>query len=119
MSNLNLTNKIKVGLTLFGLAGLATCSTIKTINDGKETTKEMAQSKKIIKKANLEKYVEILESPDAKNAEVWHKAAKQIQDSLKIDSIARTNYAKGQQMIRDSIKKAALSDSTKILQKLH
>ena len=36
----------------------------------------------------------------------WEEVAKQISDSLKIDSIAKANYAKGAQMVRDSIKNA-------------
>lgn len=29
----------------------------------------------------------------------WEEAAKQVQDSIKLDSVARTNYAKGQRYI--------------------
>lgn len=77
--------------------------------------KAIEKSKEIVKQANIKKYIEILESENAKNIDVWNKAAIQVQDSLKIDSIARTNYAKGAQMVRDSIKNANLADTTKMV----
>ena len=33
----------------------------------------------------------------------WEDATKQIQDSLKLDSVARTNYALGMRAVRDSL----------------
>ena len=41
------------------------------------------------------------------NSQLWDKELKAMRDSLYIDSIAKTNYAKGAQMVRDSIKNAA------------
>ena len=34
-----------------------------------------------------------------------------------MNSIARTNYAKGQQMVRDSLKRATLTDTVKVVSK--
>ncbi len=36
----------------------------------------------------------------------WSKEVQKMNDSLKIDSIAKSAYAKGAQMVRDSIKSA-------------
>ena len=41
------------------------------------------------------------------NFQLWNNELKSMRDSLYIDSIAKTNYAKGAQMVRDSIKNAA------------
>lgn len=74
------------------------------------TEKNLETSEKAMKylKANdSNKYIEILEKGIDKQsdsgAEVWEQAAKEVRDSLKIDSVAKTNYAKGAQMVRDSI----------------
>lgn len=37
----------------------------------------------------------------------WSKEVQKMNDSLKIDSIAKSAYAKGAQMVRDSIKAAS------------
>ncbi len=37
----------------------------------------------------------------------WKKVSQSVRDSLAIDSVAKTNYAKGAQMVRDSIKTAS------------
>lgn len=37
----------------------------------------------------------------------WSKEVQKMNDSLKIDSIAKSAYAKGAQMVRDSIKVAS------------
>ena len=58
------------------------------------------------------KYIEAVE----KNL-TWKEAVKQVQDSLRMNSIARTNYAKGQQMVRDSLKRATLTDTVKVVSK--
>lgn len=41
------------------------------------------------------------------NSQLWDKKLRAMRDSLYIDSITKTNYAKGAQMVRDSIKNAA------------
>ena len=66
-----------------------------------------------IKEKAPHKYIEAVE----KNL-TWEEAVKQVQDSLRMDSIARTNYAKGQQMVRDSLKRATLTDTVKVVSKL-
>lgn len=73
-----------------------------------------------MKKHNNNKYVELLEKDftnEYKDYDMWKKAAKEVQDSLRIDSIAKTNYAKGTQMVRDSIAKANLNDTVKTVMK--
>ena len=37
----------------------------------------------------------------------WAKEVQKMNDSIKVDSIAKTAYAKGAQMVRDSIKVAS------------
>lgn len=60
---------------------------------------------KYLKANDSNKYIEILEKGIDKQsgADIWEQAAKEVRDSLKIDSVAKTNYAKGAQMVRDSI----------------
>lgn len=65
---------------------------------------------------NLDRGAKIMyDSPS--NLSVWQQAASEIQDSLRIDSTAKTNYAKGAQMVRDSIAKANLNDTVKTVMK--
>ena len=33
----------------------------------------------------------------------WEREAKAVEDSIKLDSIAKTNYALGMQAVRDSL----------------
>ena len=82
-----------------------------------QNAERIKEAREIVKKADTQKYIKILESNKSENLEVWQKAAKQVQDSLKIDSIAKANYAKGAQMVRDSIKKANLNNTTKTILK--
>ena len=61
-------------------------------------------AKKVVKQYNPSLYQKMCKE-DA-GLIPWQKAAESIQDSLKIDSIARTNYALGMQAVRDSLANA-------------
>ncbi len=79
------------------------------------------KSMEYVKTHSPNKYMEILEKSVEKatfsGVEVWQQAAREVSDSLRIDSVARTNYAKGAQMVRDSIAKANLNDTVKTVMK--
>ena len=63
--------------------------------------KEEKAAQEIVKEHNPILYKKMLEE-DA-GLYPWQNAAEAIQDSLKIDSIAKTNYALGMQAVRDSL----------------
>lgn len=109
---------IAVPLLTLGLLGLASSRVNKRqerLNNVSETSMEY------IRENNPNKYFEILEKGVDKRtvegSELWKQAAKEVRDSLRIDSIAKTNYAKGAQMVRDSIAKANLNDTVKTIVK--
>ena len=60
--------------------------------------------RELVKTYNPELYNDFMENGYGLHS--WEDAAKQIQDSLKIDSIAKTNYALGMQAVRDSLANA-------------
>ena len=66
--------------------------------------KEENAAKKIVKEYKPDLHKKMLEE-DA-GLYPWQNAAEAIQDSLRIDSIAKTNYALGMQAIRDSLASA-------------
>ena len=88
--------RVAVG-SMFSLGIILYCIANKKINNMIE------DSKQVVKQHDIYKYVDILESPNADNYETWNKAAKEIQDSLRLDSIAKANYTKGLLMVKDSL----------------
>lgn len=64
-----------------------------------------------IRQKDFKRYKRIIDNINSKNVvdnfQLWNNELKSMRDSLYIDSIAKTNYAKGAQMVRDSIKNAA------------
>ena len=60
-----------------------------------------------IRQKDPKRYNRIMNDIVSGNSQLWDKELKAMRDSLYIDSIAKTNYAKGAQMVRDSIKNAA------------
>ena len=77
------------------------------IKDARKDTKDFIENaSQEIKRKDINRYTKIVDnitSGKVVNTEkMWAK-----EDSLLIDSIAKTNYAKGAQMVRDSIKVAA------------
>lgn len=87
----------------------------------KHNTNTSEKAMEYVKTHSPNKYLETLEKgvdkSTYKGVEIWQQAAKEVQDSLRIDSIAKTNYAKGTQMVRDSIAKANLNDTVKTVMK--
>lgn len=80
--------------------------------DGIKVDKDFinSSSKEIMQK-DPKRYARIINdinSEKAKNSvKLWKSELTTMRDSLYIDSIAKTNYAKGAQMVRDSIKNTA------------
>ncbi len=63
-------------------------------------------SKKYVLQQNPDKYKQLI--ANSKNCCVdWCGAAKEIQDSIKLDSLVRKAYFDGAEMVRDSIRNAA------------
>ena len=64
-----------------------------------------------IRQKDFKRYKRIIDNINSKNVvdnfQLWNNELKSMRDSLYIDSIAKTNYAKCAQMVRDSIKNAA------------
>lgn len=91
---------------MFSLIGYCAFSSVKdSINADKELVENASKE---IKSKDAKRYKRIVDSINTgkvvDNSELWNKEVKLMRDSLFIDSIAKTNYAKGAQMVRDSIK---------------
>lgn len=104
----NLLDNLMYG-TMFATAVYCFADTIK---DARKDTKDFIENaSQEIKRRDINRYTKIVDnitSGKVVNTEkMWAKEVKSMRDSLLIDSIAKTNYAKGAQMVRDSIKVAA------------
>ncbi len=93
-------NKIKDGVMTLGLISVATGG----IYVGKQLMERAENSKELVKQYNPDKYNQMVETN--KSDADWYQAAADIRDSLQQDSIAKANYAKGIQAVRDSLKNA-------------
>ena len=99
------TNGLALGvcLTTVSLCGLS----LKENQD--KSIKSIRQNMEYVKANAPEKYKEFIETKDNKSInyslreKLWENYANNIRDSLKIDSIAKTNYAKGLQLAKDSL----------------
>ncbi len=72
----------------------------------KDAASELDAAKTYVRLNDPNKYKK-MESAGTHYAD-WTKEAEKIKDSLFIDSIAKTNYAKGMQAVRDSIEISTL-----------
>ena len=103
------------------LGGVFTGGTFYLTKMKNENINRSEVSMEYLKKHDTNKYIEILEKGLNKTTQTdskkWEQAAKEVQDSLRIDSIAKTNYGKGAQMVRDSIANANLKDVVKTVTK--
>ena len=99
----------KYGLTLYGLGIVCYIGAMKycdsQIGQKYGTAKENME---YIKSKAPQKYIELLEHRQGCGSDnsnkFWAEAAKGVRDSIRIDSIAKSNYAKGLQMAKDSLK---------------
>ena len=66
----------------------------------KETEEKEYKSQLYVLKNAPDKYTNIIKQRTAN----WNEVAKELEDSLKLDSIIKKAYFEGQQSIRDSIK---------------
>lgn len=97
--------KAKLPIAAAGL-GIITLSIFADLNRPKNTTKEDTQAaKEIVRKHNPDRYIQILEDGND-CTKAWQKAAKEVKDSLRVDSLCRKAYFEGAQMVRDSINSA-------------
>ena len=95
-----------LGGAMFAVVGYCAFSNLKSTIKADMEFVENASTE--VKSKDAKRYKRIVESINAgkvvNNSELWKKEVKLMRDSLYIDSIAKTNYAKGAQMVRDSIK---------------
>lgn len=82
---------------------VATCCSNYAIN---KTNSENDSAKTYIKNNNLKRYNDLLERDKYLNTLDWKEEAKKIEIELKIDSVAKANYALGMQAVRDSLANA-------------
>ena len=97
-------NKFGIGLACIGL-GLS----IGNIVRHWENAGKSGQLAEDVQTHNPNKYTELLQKgvkECSRDLKIWEQTAQEVRDSLIIDSVAKTNYAKGAQMVRDSIAKA-------------
>ena len=98
----------KYGLTLCGLGIVCYIGAMKycdsQIGQKYWTAKENME---YIKTKAPQKYIELLEhkyeSGRGISNKYWAEAAQSVRDSIRLDSIAKSNYAKGLQMAKDSL----------------
>lgn len=110
--NINI-NKLKYTLPM-GLiaAGVISIGVIADIKRPKNTTAEDIQNAKmIVRKHNPDKYIETLENNDCLKG--WLKASKEVEDSLRIDSLCKKAYFEGAKMVRDTINSKNIIKSVK------
>lgn len=94
--------KYTLPILTFGLSVIS-LGIIADIKRPQNTVKEdLQQAKEIVKKHNPYKYIDILENDDCLKS--WQKAAKEIEDSIRTDSLCRKAYSEGSMLINKSIK---------------
>lgn len=95
--------KYTLPFVTFGL-GMISLGIIADIKRPKNTTAEdLKQAKEIVKKHNPYKYIDVLENDDCLKS--WQKAAKEVEDSLRRDSLCHKAYGEGRLMLLKNIKK--------------
>ena len=97
----------KINMIRLGFCALLATGVCTMVANRKNGTEEYMA---YVKENNKEKYIEMLEKGYGEDKllfrRAWRRAEEEVKDSLYLDSIARANYAKGAQMVRDSIAKA-------------
>ena len=79
------------------LASYCTYSGVNRINE------ETSKAKAYIQKNDIERYNILVKKDSWPRSFNWITEAEILEQELKIDSIARTNYALGMQAVRDSL----------------
>lgn len=108
----------KILLSTFGItalvAGSAFClKEARKVYESQQDAEVFARA--YILKNNQNKYIE-LRNKGTRGA-AWTNAAKEVYDSLRVDSLCKKAYFEGAQMVRDSIAKANLNDTVKTVMK--
>ena len=90
------------------LAGItAICGIVAVANhDEKVTKRNINNLNKEIQMKDSARYNNLVKAGKTNNIYVLRDQAKKMNDSLKIDSVAKKAYFEGAQMVRDSLKKA-------------
>ncbi len=96
----------KVGYVLAGLVGLWLYADYSTYKDKRDTLKEAVQTRDYTRYQNLKEKIASNRGM-ADSYSVWLKEYNAMQDSIRLDSVARKAYLEGANMVRDSIKKAS------------
>ena len=100
----NLAEKLKVGSRWAFLVGGLTIASLCSHNTYSNIDKENLKHKEYIRQNDSVRYNKLLEKGRSWSEMVfWEREAKAVEDSIKLDSIAKTNYALGMQAVRDSL----------------
>ena len=83
-----------------GIASYCTYSHVNRINN------DEAKAKTYIQNNDFERYNKLVEKDGWPKTFDWAKEAENLEQEIKMDSIARTNYALGMQAVRDSLANA-------------
>lgn len=104
---------IGIKRSLFITAGILTAIgfNVALVKQGNKETDKLKQKVLTTDPARYKRITnEIKKGEVANTYYAWSKEVQKMNDSLKIDSIAKSAYEKGAQMIRDSIKSASKLD---------
>ncbi len=84
----------------WGIASYATYTGVSKINDANNEAKAYIQNN------DIKRYNELIEQDGYPKTFNWVIEAQKLETELKLDSIAKTNYALGMQAVRDSLANA-------------
>ena len=98
--------KLKNGLAWPLLAVGFVVANYSAVNSAEKTNNEKSKAEIYIKTHNPELYKELKQGYNDSRTFNWEDEAKKLELSLKMDSIAKTNYALGMQAVRDSLANA-------------
>lgn len=89
--------------SLVGCSLLASYSMIQEVSRFNEKN---SQAKDYIQNHDINRYQELLKQDGYPKTFDWTEEAKKVENAVKMDSVAKTNYALGMQAVRDSIANA-------------
>ena len=97
---MNFSTKVKGLAGIIGVGLIASYFGTQDVKDAKQAK----EAKKEIKAKAPERYAKMCEQSVEGTYVNWVKEAERLRDSLRIDSIAKTNYAKGLNLVKDTAK---------------
>lgn len=92
-----------------GLILLGTGLISNNVKKEQREAKQIEVAKDYLKNNANDKYIRLLEKGQDIDLKTWENAVREVQDSLRVDSLCKKAYFEGAQMVRDSIAKANFS----------